>query len=105
MATPIPGNRCEFTLAEVAAAIGAELRGDHVEKVHSVSIDTRAIGAGALFVALRGESRDGHDFLEQARQQGAAAAIVETGRRLSGIVCLEVPDTLVALGQLARFHL
>ncbi|MDO8433499.1 MAG: UDP-N-acetylmuramoyl-tripeptide--D-alanyl-D-alanine ligase [Candidatus Binatus sp.] len=105
MATPIPGNQCEFTLAEIAAATGAQVRDDLATKVRGVSIDTRAIATGALFVALRGESRDGHDHLDQAIQRGAAAAIVESGRHLAGIVCVEVPDTLVALGQLAQFHL
>jgi UDP-N-acetylmuramoyl-tripeptide--D-alanyl-D-alanine ligase len=105
MATPIPDNQCEFTVAEVAAAVGGRLRDNSAIPIRGVSIDTRAITMGALFVALRGDSRDGHDYLEQARQLGAAAAIVETGRLHAGLVCIEVENPLVALGQLAQFHL
>ncbi len=105
MATPIPGNQCEFTLAEAAAITGGRLHGDASISTRSVSIDTRTIAPGALFVALRGASGDGHDYLEQAALRGAAAAIVETGMTHAGIPCIEVADTLVALGQLARLHL
>src|ERR1035437_681786 len=86
MATPIPSNQCEFTLAEVVEATGGTLAraastvpaGDGVR---GVSIDTRSIGAGAIFVALCGAASDGHDYLTQAAARGAAAAIVATGRR------------------------
>src|SRR5882757_2067767 len=105
MATPIPRNECEFTLAEIAAATGAQIQADSATKVRGVSIDTRAITKGAIFVALRGESRDGHDYLDQAARLGANAAIIERGRHRAGIICIEVPDTLIALGQLAGFHL
>ncbi len=109
MATPIPGNQCQFTLAEIAAATGAHVPGDKATQVaatiRGVSIDTRATTADALFVALRGEIRDGHDYLEQAAKLGAVAAVVETGRSLAGIICIKVPDTLIALGQLAELHL
>ena len=48
---------------------------------------------------------DGHDYLAQAAQRGAIAAIVETGRRHPALNCIEVDDTLAALGRLARRHL
>jgi UDP-N-acetylmuramoyl-tripeptide--D-alanyl-D-alanine ligase len=110
MATPIPGNQCEFTLAEVVAATGGNLvRGTSTvaagDRVRGVSIDTRSIGAGALFVALRGAASDGHDYLPQAAAAGAAAAIVAMGRRNPALDCIEVEDTLAALGWLARHHL
>src|ERR1019366_2654497 len=43
----------------------------------AISDDSRAVGRGALFVAVRGSSRDGHDFLHAAAERGAVAAIVE----------------------------
>jgi UDP-N-acetylmuramoyl-tripeptide--D-alanyl-D-alanine ligase len=70
-----------------------------------VSIDTRSIEAGAIFVALRGAASDGHDYIPQAAARGAAAAIVATGRRHPTLDCIEVDDTLTALGRLARHHL
>ncbi|MES2151017.1 MAG: UDP-N-acetylmuramoyl-tripeptide--D-alanyl-D-alanine ligase [Pseudomonadota bacterium] len=69
----------------------------------SVSTDSRTAGPGALFVALRGESFDGHDFLQQVAAGGAAAVVLEQlpeGWTLPAIV---VPNTLVALGQIANF--
>jgi UDP-N-acetylmuramoyl-tripeptide--D-alanyl-D-alanine ligase len=68
-----------------------------------IATDTRALDAGALFVALTGDRFDGHDYLEQALQSGAVGAVVRTGTApVSGLVLLEVPDPLVALGDLAR---
>src|SRR5262244_3295049 len=102
MSTPIPSNRCPFTAAEIIDATGARPR-DGAGQVGtiSVSIDTRTIEPGSLFVALRG-IRDGHEFLQIARERGAAAAIVERGRGSKDLPSFEVEDTLVALGALAR---
>ena len=109
MATPIPINQCEFTLAEVVEATGGTFddRGDAAlaGNIIGVSIDTRSLKAGALFVALRGAASDGHDYLAQAAALGARAAIVATGRRHPALDCVEVDDTLDALGRLARRHL
>ena len=69
-----------------------------------MSIDSRTVTPGALFVALRA-ARDGHDFVEAAARAGAAAAIVMRGRAVSALPCFEVADTLAALGALARAHL
>ena len=77
------------------AALGLEFDG--------VSTDTRTVGAGQLFVALRGEVFDAHDFLPKLAGSGVAAVVVEQlpeGWTLPAIV---VPDTLVALGQIANY--
>jgi UDP-N-acetylmuramoyl-tripeptide--D-alanyl-D-alanine ligase len=103
MATPIPKNVCEFTVDEIVRATEGQAFGDHAVAVRGVSIDTRSLERGALFVALRGAS-DGHQYLGQAARMGATAAIVERGRRAPEITCIEVDDTLVALGRLAHFH-
>ncbi|NML62572.1 UDP-N-acetylmuramoyl-tripeptide--D-alanyl-D-alanine ligase [Massilia sp. RP-1-19] len=69
----------------------------------SVTTDSRTASAGELFVALRGENFDGHDFLEQVAGRGVGAVVVEElppGLKLPAIV---VPNTLVALGQIANF--
>ena len=118
MATPIPINQCEFTLAEVVEATGGKfvaanstvsfgdnLRGERAGNVRGVSIDTRSIEAGSIFVALRGEASDGHDYLPQAAARGAVAAIVTIGKHHPALDCIEVEDTLAALGRLARRHL
>ena len=110
MATPIPINQCEFTLAEVVEASGCTLLHAPstvaaIDRIRGVSIDTRSLEPGSLFVALRGEASDGHNYLTQAAERGAVAAIVENRRRHPALDCLEVDDTLSALGRLARRHL
>ncbi|KXS50697.1 MAG: UDP-N-acetylmuramoyl-tripeptide--D-alanyl-D-alanine ligase, partial [Marinobacter sp. T13-3] len=66
-----------------------------------VSTDTRTLSAGQLFVALRGERFDGHQFLEQARSQGAVAAVVDAADSSVALPQLVVADTLTALAALA----
>src|SRR5512146_2883272 len=85
MATPIPTNQCAFRLDEVAAATGGEIFGAPDTIVRGVSGDTRALGAGALFVALRGDARDGHAYLTEAVARGAAAALIACARRIRWI--------------------
>jgi UDP-N-acetylmuramoyl-tripeptide--D-alanyl-D-alanine ligase len=68
-----------------------------------VSTDSRTVSAGQLFVALRGEKFDGHDFLGEMAAKGVAAVVAEQlppGFTLPAIV---VPNTLVALGQIANW--
>jgi UDP-N-acetylmuramoyl-tripeptide--D-alanyl-D-alanine ligase len=110
MATPIPINQCEFTIAEVVQAIGGTLvRASTSSSIagiaRGVSIDTRSISPGAIFVALRGAGTDGHDYLAQAAASGAVAAIVAKGRHRPDLDCIEVSDTLDALGRIAHHHL
>jgi UDP-N-acetylmuramoyl-tripeptide--D-alanyl-D-alanine ligase len=107
-ATPIPRNQCELTLAEVVEAVGGGFHSTtpaDTRAIRGVSIDTRSIEPGNLFVALHGATSDGHDYLAQAAERGAAAAIVEVGRKYRGLDCVEVEDTLTALGRLAHRHL
>lgn len=74
-------------------------------RFESVGIDSRAIVAGQLFVAIRGERFDGHDFVEAAHQAGAAAVLVderwEAEHAQSNIPRIIVDDTRLALGTLA----
>ena len=80
----------------------ARLVGDGSTRLDRVHTDTRTLQAGDLFVALKGERFDAHDFLPQAQAAGAAAAIASHGLAQAGISGIEVPDTLLALGALAR---
>ena len=69
--------------------------------VTGVTTDTRHVSPGDVFVALVGERFDGHEFLEQARASGAVAAVVSR-RVASPLAQIEVADTRLALGILAR---
>ncbi len=91
-------------LIEAARATGGtEVNGDPM--FVGVSTDSRRIGAGELFVALRGENFDGHDFVHQVFTRGAAAAMVEQAwadrHGASGLPLVVVADTRLALGALA----
>jgi UDP-N-acetylmuramoyl-tripeptide--D-alanyl-D-alanine ligase len=95
-----------FSLAQALAWLpGARLAGDGAVAVQRVHTDTRSLQPGDLFVALRGERFDAHDFLAQARASGAVAALCEFGAadRLTaaGLPGLLVPDTRLALAALA----
>lgn len=71
----------------------------------SVGTDTRTLEEGALFVALRGENFDGHAFLAQAAEKGARAAVVDrVPEDAPPLRYYRVPDTLMALGRLGRYH-
>ncbi|MDR3479790.1 MAG: UDP-N-acetylmuramoyl-tripeptide--D-alanyl-D-alanine ligase [Burkholderiaceae bacterium] len=67
-----------------------------------VSTDSRKVAPGNLFVALRGERFDAHAFLPQVAQQGAAAVVVERRPEDLSIPALVVPDTRIALAEIAR---
>jgi UDP-N-acetylmuramoyl-tripeptide--D-alanyl-D-alanine ligase len=92
-----------MSLAEAAGAIGARLVGDGSARFDGVSTDTRSVRRGQLFVAIRGEHFDGHDFLAVARERGAAAALVDEKHGGSAPLPLLVADeTRRALGRLGR---
>ncbi|MFQ5643130.1 MAG: UDP-N-acetylmuramoyl-tripeptide--D-alanyl-D-alanine ligase [Thiogranum sp.] len=86
-------------LSQAAQILDAKWLGSDVT-FHGISTDTRTLARGNLFVALQGPNFDGHDYLEQAQQLGAAAAAVShvTG---DGLPVLQVEDTRLALGELA----
>lgn len=86
---------------EAASATQGEAQG--VWNARRVVIDSRSVQEGDLFVALKGERFDGHEFVAAALQQGAAAVMVEAGYEAAGSVpALRVGDTFVALQALAR---
>lgn len=96
----------EFTLQEVLTVTGGTYAGDSKKQTMftNVSTDTRTIEEGSLFVALTGDTFDGHDFLEQAKSKGALGALVGKGRGISDLICIEVDSPLLAYQQLANYH-
>ncbi|NME28111.1 MULTISPECIES: UDP-N-acetylmuramoyl-tripeptide--D-alanyl-D-alanine ligase [Megasphaera] len=98
-----------FTLQEVEKATGGRLLYPVVDDsvFSQVETDTRAITEGALFVALKGETFDGHDYVLQAKERGAAGAVVAEDRpeyKQEGFAVVIVTDTRKAYQDLARFH-
>ncbi|ERT57090.1 UDP-N-acetylmuramoyl-tripeptide--D-alanyl-D-alanine ligase [Megasphaera vaginalis (ex Srinivasan et al. 2021)] len=98
-----------FTIAEVIEATGARLlrRGNRENAFSSIDTDTRTLSPGSLFVALQGDTFDGHRFIAAALEGGAAGVLVarETEKYGDGdCTVFLVTDTLKAYQDLARFH-
>ena len=92
-----------LSLKQIAQWInGASLHGDAELTIQRVHTDSRTAQAGDLFVALKGERFDAHDFLVQVAGQGARAAIASHGLAAAHLSGVQVADTRIALGQLAK---
>ena len=81
---------------------GSRLVGDPEQTVLRVHTDSRSVEPQDLFVALRGERFDAHDFLPQLASLGVTSAIAEQGLAQAGLMGLEVDNTKQALGELAH---
>jgi len=98
-----------WTLKQVADAVAGKPGSgvDAVARVAGVSIDSRTIRRGELFIAIHGPRNDGHDYVADVVESGALAAVVAgpVVSRYPGWIqdrCITVPDTLTALHELAR---
>lgn len=92
----------DMTLSELQTPLAAQLLG--VDQAFTgVSTDSRTVRAGDLFVALRGEHFDGHDYVSQVQGDGAVAALV-TKPVGSSLPQLQVADTQQALGRLGAYN-
>ena len=98
-----------MTVGEIVDASHASLvRGEPARSVEGVSTDSRLVLPGELFVALAGESLDGHDFVDQAIARGAVAVLVGEAKRKpeypGEAAVLSVRETLRALGDIAASY-
>src|ERR1700683_2457834 len=98
-----------WTITQMADAVGARAGAglDPVARLAGVSIDSRTVRAGELFIAIHGPSHDGHYHVESALGRGAIGAMVaesEIGRYSEAVraKCLVVADTFIGLKQFAR---
>ncbi len=90
-----------WTSDEIAAALGVSAPAELT--FAAISTDTRHLVPDTLFIALKGNKFDAHDFLDQAHAGGATAAVVRHGTpAVGGLPLFKVEDTLVALGLIAR---
>jgi UDP-N-acetylmuramoyl-tripeptide--D-alanyl-D-alanine ligase len=98
-------DRALWTVEAMVAAMRAQRAGNLPASVTGLSIDTRTIRGGEAFFAIKGENRDGHDFVAAALDAGAGLAVVAADKRAAmpaGAPFLVVPDVLAALIDLAR---
>jgi UDP-N-acetylmuramoyl-tripeptide--D-alanyl-D-alanine ligase len=97
--------QAHFTTNDIISIFGKQNLPPEWE-CRGVSTDTRAIQPGQLFVALRGEQFDGHNFLLQAIEKGAVGVLVASDADVStlSVPAIKVDDTLVGLGALGEYH-
>ena len=102
-----------INVSGILKATGGKLiQGDSELPINGISTDTRSIKHGEIFFALEGKNYDGHKFVEQAIHNGAAGAVISSGKKsayslhngFKECALLEVADTLRALGDLAKFY-
>ena len=93
------------TLKQIADWVGGKIYGKSGFTVRHIVTDSRLVRGGDFFVALRGEQFDGHSFLGEAQEAGAAGALVSRVRPdLVGMSQIEVPDTLRGLQRMAEAY-
>jgi UDP-N-acetylmuramoyl-tripeptide--D-alanyl-D-alanine ligase len=103
MAEQIGKNTAEFSLAELTGILQNWFSGKSTgQKFQGVVTDSRMVESGNIFFALKGEHFDGHDFLPQLANIPNVCAVVSNDSSDRDFIC--VPDTLIALGKLARNH-
>ena len=97
-----------FTINDIIKATGGKLiSGPAKAKISGVSIDSRAVKKGQLFIAVKGDIFDGHDFVSDVTAKGIRVAVVHKpvdNVNNSNVSIIQVRDTVRALGDLARFH-
>ncbi|MBI2447849.1 MAG: UDP-N-acetylmuramoyl-tripeptide--D-alanyl-D-alanine ligase, partial [Candidatus Omnitrophica bacterium] len=95
-----------FTIEEILRATGGRLiSGSLKTEIKGVSIDSRTIQPGELFIAIKGERFDGHDFVEEALRKGAGGVVVAGDSPKTGTVpFIRVKDTTISLGDIGGFH-
>lgn len=96
-----------FTINEILKATkGTLVQGPARGRVHRVCIDSRIVKKGELFIAIKGEVFDGHDFIDAVFAKGVRVLIVHKPVKIKDpkISVIRVEDTIRALGDIARFH-
>ncbi len=111
---PENSNPIPWTTAEILKATGGELLcGNLKHSFSGISIDSRRISAADLFVAITGDSHDGHTFTGDVMGLGVTGLLIDKAKlrqlplkeyQNKGVVCIAVSNTTRALGQLAAFH-
>ena len=92
----------DLTIYEIVKAVNGSYGYPSTEIVSNVSTDTRKITPGSVFIAIKGERFDGHDYVKKAAELGAVAAITE--RPVEGVKCIIVDNTKKALLDLASYY-
>ena len=101
-----------FTLEEVVTAVGGNICAPGIAEVQASSIcikgvskDTRTIKNGDIYLAIRGERFDGHDFISDAVSKGTVCVLADRREKIpEGVIAVIVKDTVTAIGLLAKYY-
>lgn len=94
----------KLSITEIAAALGYLCQETERRPIHGVTIDSRRVQPGQLFVAITGEKTDGHQYLSQAWQAGAAAVVIsDKSHLLPDMNYILVEDGVVFIQRLAQY--
>ena len=97
-----------FTLDEVLKSTKGKLIGrENKKSIKNISIDSRTIKSGDLFIPIKGPKYDGHDFIPEAIKKDASGILmsnVQCPMSNEGIIIIKVKDTLKALQDIAEYH-
>ncbi|NLK30787.1 MAG: hypothetical protein GX305_07025, partial [Aminobacterium colombiense] len=99
-----------WKVSDLAESIGASWWGEDIILPDFFTADSREVRPGAAFVAIRGNAKDGHDYIKDALHQGASLVIAEKGRIPQGLATrdravIEVNDSVVDLARMASAYL
>lgn len=94
----------KFTIEQVRAACGGEYLEYGEGDISNVTIDSRTAGSGSLFVAVKGENTDGHNYIDKAFENGALAALTEQDNKFGKNALIKVDNTVEALGRIAKAY-
>lgn len=97
-----------ISLSQLASAVNGQAVGENIE-FSSVAIDTRALNEGDLYIALKGERFDGHQFIQEAIEKGCSGFLINSKFEISDSILDKMPhivvdNTLKALGECARIN-
>ena len=97
-----------LTLAEICQATGGKLvTGEPSLKIDAFHFDTRMLSSQSMFIALTGGARDGHEFLQTAKEQGAIAALISDITKIpeqADLAYVVVEDTAMGFAQIAKYY-
>ena len=94
----------KLNLSELSRKLNCEFDISLDKQIQSIKIDSRKISEGDVFFAIKGESFDGHDFVQEAFNNGAIAAVIEKDIQIDDKICFKVENTIDSLQKVAKYY-
>lgn len=94
----------KLNLSELSRELNCEFDISLDKQIQNVKIDSRKISEGDVFFAIKGESFDGHDFVQEAFNNGAIAAVIEKDIQIDDKICFKVENTIDSLQKVAKYY-